>query len=197
MVKLFIKILLLGIHILFIGCNNCEKFKDEIYNEQPNPSLDTIIVEMNSILQRLDEPKMNELDFESYRLIFISAFEERKLIRVDKKENKYYLVYKDFSGEQDSNHIILKENIQISITKRNWKYIKNLIYKNNYWSVKKYIEPPKDVLDGYGFTLEGRRPKAERCNKKTEQIVFRSTPDENDKMGDLCFQLLHYIDKIK
>jgi len=198
MIKPFLYILLTSILILFISCNDCEKFKNEVYTEEFNPALDTIIVEMNSILQRLDEPKMDELNvIESYRLLFMSAFQERKLVRIDKKENEYYLVYKDFSGDQDSGNIVLKEHIQKNITKDNWKYINKLIYNSNYWAAKKFDEPPPDVLDGYAFTLEGRRPQAAKCNKRTEQIVFRSTPDEEDKMGDLCFQILHYVDKIK
>jgi hypothetical protein len=52
------------------------------------------------------------------------------------------------------------------------------------------------VLDGYAYSLKGKRPDAESCKKRTSKLLAPSSPGY-DKMGALCKNMISLEDQIK
>ena len=77
-------------------------------------------------------------------------------------------------------------------------YGKSVKFENNefnFWTEKEF-KVNTDVLDGYAYFLEGNRPEAEKCNKKTYKLVALGSP-RYDKIGALCDYILEYEDQLK
>ena len=49
------------------------------------------------------------------------------------------------------------------------------MYQNDYWTLPK--ETIKSVLDGGAWIIEGRRPDAEKCGKRSSHIVVTNVPE--------------------
>ena len=65
-----------------------------------------------------------------------------------------------------------------------------MIYEFNFWTEKQF-KPREDVLDGYVYFLEGNRPEAKTCNKRTYQFIVRGSP-QFDKIGALGDYIIQF-----
>ena len=194
-------IFLVFIFIVIAGCQNlsksndeCSKFKNEIYTEHiiDSKMKTEALTTHKSLLRKFNEDSVEELNHESYQMQFYSSHGNGKLIRFEKKNSGGILSVK-CNGKVDWQSECKEYQIDIELDE--WHVIENMIYEFNFWTSEEFREN-KNVLDGYVYFLEGKRPKAEKCNKKIFKLVGRSSP-RYDKIAALCENILEYEDQLK
>ena len=162
--------------IAFLACNNCDTYKNEIYQaETTERQFDSTIY--NSHLKRSNEPPMSSLNYDAYRFVHKYSLRDTiYVIRIEKQNSSSHLIYKKLlrNREKDSAFTILKERkLEISMTE--WADFEQLMYQNDYWTLPK--ETIKSVLDGGAWIIEGRRPNVEKCGKRSSHIVVTNYPE--------------------
>ena len=70
-----------------------------------------------------------------------------------------------------------------------------MIYDFNFWTTVPQFKTTEGVLDGYEYLLEGKRPEAENCGKRTYRFIGRGSPIR-DKIGALCDYIMEYEDQL-
>jgi len=181
--------------IVFSDCNPCDKYKDEIYKVETFQSRfdSTGLESMKTFLKIYNEPEMNTLDHESYRLFFGHVFSDTiHIIRIGNSNSNYYFMHKKLIRDSDTTAVVV-ENIEKNLPISEWKIFKKSIYRNEYWMLPREID--KEGLDGGTWTIEGRRPDAEICKKRIYHIVSRWSPEEG-KFRKICEKLIE-IDEEK
>ncbi len=171
----------------------CSKFTHENYLIK---SPDSILQQearkyQNILLERFNETSIKEQNNKAYHLLFYSSHRFGKSIKFEQEGSNYYLSLKCilkkgwFSDRKDYKIKILKED---------WDKLEEMIYEFNFWTVEQF-KTNKDVLDGHVYFLEGKRPEAEKCNKRTYQFIGRGSP-EYDKVGALCEYISDYEERL-
>lgn len=84
---------------------------------------------------------------------------------------------------------------KIRIDSAEWNELERMIDEFNFWTEENF-KVNKDVLDGSAYILEGNRPQAKKCGKKTYKLVARGSP-RFDKIGALCGYILDYEEQLK
>lgn len=188
------------IHIAFAfmlyACQtNCEKYDGEIYVE---PSFEAQISPESKAnflknLERWEEPKLEELGYESYRLFVVRAFPEdtNHIIRIEKNATEIKLTHKRSISPFDSTMTIINEEAIILSTEQ-WEKFEKMIYSANFWTLP--IEVDRRGFDGSLWDLEGFRPAAAKCGKRTHHGVSRWSP-EKGAYRDLCEELFKLSEK--
>lgn len=175
------------------GEGECSKYLNEKYAEE---TTDTAMVKeafefQQILLERFRESSVKEMSHEAYQLQFHSSHGYGKSMKFEKKNDKYSLSVKCITKEDWYPDC---KEYQISIEKEEWNELEKMIYEFNFWTEENFRKGG-DVLDGYAFLLEGNRPEAAKCNKKTYKLIARGSP-RYDKMGALCEYILEYEDQL-
>lgn len=175
---------------------NCSKFAKEIYKDEVFDSslFKSAVDYQNILLKRFDENSVKGLNFEAYHLQFYSSHGYGKSVKFENEYGIYSIAVKCRTTEYWLPDSDCKE-YQIEIDSAEWNELEKMVYEFDFWTVKNF-KTNKDVLDGYVYLLEGNRPQAEKCNKKTYKLVARSSP-RFDKMGALCDYILEYEEQLK
>ena len=192
---------LVSIFIFLFSCqlNNevkdeCLKYADEKYAELKTDT--ALVVEANKnykyLLTRFDENPIEGLNHEAYRLLFYSSFAYGKIIKFEKGNNSWSLSVKCHNYNDAAEEC---KEYQIGIDKEEWDEFEKMVYEFNFWTAEDF-RATKNVLDGYVFFLEGNRPEAKKCKKKTYKLVGRGSP-RYDRMDALCHNILAYENQIK
>lgn len=186
--------------IFIVGCNKknqtneeCLKYRNEIVYEQ---EIDTLAANEafkfhDYVLNIFEEKSVKGLDYEAYHLQFYSSHRIGESIKIEKKKSGYFLTVK--CKEKKGWHESCKA-YQIGIEKKVWEKFEKMIYEFDFWTAEEF-RSREGVLDGYAFVLEGNRPDAKKCNKKTYKLIVRGSP-EYDKIGALCENMLIYEDRL-
>ena len=183
------------VSLFFSSCNtkntrneNCIKYQNEEYsNIEIDTSLKNDFLNYHKyLLKEFNEKSIKELPYESYQLLYFTSHGYGKLIRFEKIDSSYSMEVKciknpDFFSCNDS---------LIEITEDEWDQLEEMIYEFNFWTEESFRKP-RESLDGYIFLLEGNRPEAEKCNKKTYSLIGRG-PFRYDKMSALCWNIVDY-----
>ncbi len=187
--------------ILTIGCQSksqekegCSKYVNEIYVEQTtDTSLKKQACEYQKfLLERFGESSVKGLNHEAYHLQFFSSHGYGKSVKFERKAGACTISVKCISKKEWLEDC---KEYQIRIDEDEWNELEKMIYEFNFWTAEDF-RVNKDVLDGYAFLLEGNRPAAKKCNKKSYKLVGRGSP-RYDKMEALCDNILAYEDQIK
>jgi hypothetical protein len=179
----------------------CLKYTDEIYkDEKPDSSVMSEMLKYRSLLlKRFHETSIKGANITSYHLLFYSSHGYGKSIKLEQKKNACFLKVKCFFKEeikQDAEDWFPDcKDYSTEISKDEWYKFEGLITNFNFWTAEQVDVETKGVLDGFVYLLEGNRPDAKKCGKKTYQIVARRSP-EYDKMGALCGYILSYEDQL-
>ena len=189
--------------VLFSSCHNnsnnnnnnseCSKFIHEQYENVAEDS--TLKIEAfkyrDTLLKRFNEFPLNRQSHSSYHFMFYSSHGFGKSVKFEKKESSYKLSLKSISKK---DWVSYGDNYEIEITQEEWNKFEQMIYEFNFWTESAF-KTNKNVLDGFVYFLEGYRPEALKCNKKTYQFVGRGSP-EYDKIGSLCACINDYEDRL-
>lgn len=170
---------------LFASCNNnnCVQFEQESYSEETMPLEVEAKDNLNTLYNYLNELDYSTQPFESYRLLFGSGYSPKKtVVRIDHSENGPVLSYKIFTAKatpdnQDMNVEIVEEN-QFNLSEEDWDKFISLIYKKSYWTMPEMVG--KTGYKGVSYFIEGIRPQAKDCGKRTQHIVTRWNPSSGD-----------------
>jgi hypothetical protein len=172
----------------------CSKFANEIYNEVvTDTSLAREAFDYQKImLEKFGETSIKGLNYEAYLLQFYSTHGYGKSVKFENKNGVYAITVK-CNGKVD--WVPDCKEYKIRINREEWNVLENMIYEFDFWTVEDF-KVKRDVLDGSAYFLEGNRPEAERCNKKTYKLIARGSPDF-DKMRALGDYIFDYEDQLK
>lgn len=172
---------------------DCSRFANEVYKEVSDTSLAKGAFDYQKILlERFAETSVKGLNYEAYHLQFYSSHGYGKSVKFENKNSVYSIAVK--CRTKDDWLPDCKE-YEIGIDKEEWNELECMIYEFNFWTEEDF-KTNKDVLDGYVYILEGNRPEAKKCNRKTYKLVARGSP-RYDKIGALCSYILEYEDQLK
>ncbi len=172
----------------------CSKFLAEEYlDEQVDTTMTKSAPEYrDTLLKWLGETPIKGLNCSAYHLLFYSSHGFGQSIKFVKKNSGCFLRVKCVTKEGwDSN---CKE-YQIKITNEEWNQFEEMIYDFNFWTTVPQFKTTEGVLDGYVYLLEGKRPEAENCGKRTYRFIGRGSPIR-DKIGALCDYIMEYEDQL-
>ena len=178
--------------ICFCSCQekkDCEKFIQEEYlEEQVDSFLEREANEYrDTLLKRFDETPIRENNRSAYHLLFYSSHGYGKSVKFEKNNSRYFLSRKCIRKEGGFPDC---ENYQVEVSEKEWNEFEEMIYEFDFWTEEKF-RVNTGALDGFVYFLEGNRPEAERCGKRTYQFIGRSSP-RFDKMGALCAYISEY-----
>ena len=180
---------------LFSCDNPCAQFKAESYNE------DELKIEyeakegLQTLYNYLGEPDYSKSEVESYRLLSGAADELTKsIIRLDKTKSGYTISYKIFSAmataDRDMNVNIVEED-RFDLSEEDWNTFIKLIYDKKFWTMPEMTG--KTGYKGITYFIEGARPQAKTCDKRTEHMVTRWNP----KPGHFYTICMHIEDLLR
>lgn len=190
-------IILFSIFILTISCQsnvNCKidslviKSNDSIISKVESDSIGQKW--WNDYMGKLKEPRMNDVENESYRLIIYNSLgESSKIYRIIKNWNSYKLVYKEFGKEEpESRNNELLINKETKLSRKNWTEFQKLLRENGFWSLP--VTTDRNGLDGTSWVLEGQNPNANECTNREYHIVARWQPIDTMKVMKLNYKLI-------
>ena len=191
-----VKITLLLMVLIIFSCTEkeneaCMKYANEVYIK-----LDTVLAKEAS-KARKETLAMFGVDsiigeaYEAYHLLFYSSHNFGQSVKFEKEKSSFYLTIKCIKKEGWNDDC---QNVRIEIEREDWEVLEKMIYEYDFWTVQKF-KRTEGVLDGSVFFLDGNRPDAAFCNKKTFKTTVRSSPIY-DKLGDLCRNILRYGDQL-
>lgn len=164
--------------VFIISCNDCSQFESESYLENEMKIEDLAKDNLRTLYSYLGEPDLETSTHESYRLLVGAAHsQEKKVIRIDHKEQTYTLSYKVFKAKatpsQDIEVDIIEQNTY-NLSEKEWKGFISTVYKTKYWTMPEKTE--KSGYKGVTYFIEGARPQAKACNKRTQHMTTRWNP---------------------
>lgn len=178
--KSFIRLSTLIFIPLIISCSDhCSKFESESYSEE----VLLIEEEAKSSLRTLDtyigEDKYRTQPYEAYRLMYGSAESvEKMLIRIGENDDGYYIINKAFTAKSTPNNqgmkVELLENNVYVLDKKDWLDFQSTIYNMSYWTMPEMTN--HTGYRGVSYFIDGYRPQAKECGKRTEHLVTRWNP---------------------
>lgn len=186
---------LLFLMLCLSSCQNqegCGKFMHEKYTyERVDQSLIKLAMDYReTLLERFGETSIKDLHYDVYHLMFYSSHGYGRSIKVEKNDGGYYFRISCLPKE-DSFYKC--ESKYIKMQKDDWDEFEAMIYEFDFWTEEQIRS--NTVLDGYVLFLEGNRPEAEKCDKRTHRIVGRGSP-RYDKIGSLCDEIFSFSNQI-
>jgi len=193
----FNKIFYLLVLLIFgLSCQNeknCSKFMNEKYLDEQFDSIEMqkALEQRDTLLKKFDVKPIKGQNQTIYHLLFYSSHGFGQSIKFEKKDSSYFLTSKCLFKDGWLSEC---ENFHLEITKSEWDDLEKMIYEFNFWT-ENQLEANKNVLDGYVYFLEGVRPEAEKCGKKTYQFIGRASP-RYDKIEKLCRCIVDYKEQL-
>jgi hypothetical protein len=184
-----------SICLSLLACNNCRKCENEQYDESDTLTLNS--ENFGYIKKCFDAVKQTDItqkDVASFRMWYRFSFGKYEhLIHLSKTEKgcslKSITVNNVFVDGTWTTLVVDSTIKELPIEK--WDAFENLIYSAQFWTLTQRIDDK--VLDGHAFILEGYRPEAKPCGKRTYHIIGRWSP-RSEPLRSLCDSLLAYAD---
>lgn len=166
--------------VIFSNCDPCDKYKSEIYTKDTlNSRLDSDI--FNKTIKAYDEPEMKNLNYESYRVINVFTFrrDTSDIIRIEKRDSGYYCINKKLFSINGAPRVVVQKT-ERKISEDEWYDFTDKIYTTRYWTLSGELEDESGYLDGNWWILEGRRPHAAICGKRSHHLIVRLVQKEEN-----------------
>jgi hypothetical protein len=186
---------IISICLSFLACNNCSKFENEQYNESDTLTLNSEhFFYVKNCFDAVKETDITQKDMASFRMWYRFSFGKYEyIIHLSKTEKgctlKSMAVDNIFNDSKWTTLVVDSTIKELSIEK--WNTFENLIYNAQFWTLTQLIDDRG--LDGHTFVLEGYRPEAEPCGKRSYHIIGRWSP-RSEPLRTLCDSLLAYAD---
>lgn len=179
--------------MLTVSCNqskSCEKFIDENYDKHNSNLPDSVRSQIESYLINLEEPSIHNSKFETYRLLTSYALSNRyNSFLFQKKGSISELTFKEHEYDPKTKTFETIEETRKLLSESEWAHLQYLIYKFEFWTEKE-MKIREGVTDGYSYVLEGCRPQAKLCSKKTNKLLLRVNSADTDNIKWLCDDLI-------
>lgn len=195
--------------ITFFLLSSC---KDEVCNcevdksmQKQNDSIFTLVDNYwrkVSFWERVNEPRLDTLKSETYRVYQYSLFDDLvKIHRLEKRGDcyqlyvKYYHSKEAFSGKQDS---LPMKDMVIPVTKEDWTKVQKLMTANCFWTMPTKMNR-EGCLDEDRLFLEANNPSINCPDIKPYHCSFGSCVDslKGYKYFQLCDLLLNLEKEMK
>lgn len=121
-------------------------------------------------------------------MMYYSSHSFGTSIKIEKKESTCYLKVKCFSRNDWNPQC--DGGYETQLTEEEWMEFEGMIYEFDFWTADQLNEK-SEGLDGCAYLIEGIRPDAESCGKRTYRLLGRSSP-RFDKIGALCDNIISY-----
>ena len=172
------------------GSIDCSFFANEVYLTENFAELGIDINETREFyLSQFDASSIKGHESEAYQMVFYSTHRFGRVIKIEKTPEGALLSSKCLEHPEAGYYCF---DGQLELDSSAWHTFHQMIYEFNYWTEPqvKYSPP---ALDGYGFVLEGVRPSAHLCKKKSYNIVIRGSA-LYDKIAALCGEIMNFED---
>ncbi len=178
--------------ICLFGCKakqECPGFNPPEYSDK---QVDTVLAKQapvlrDTLLKRFEETPIKGLNYKAYHLLFYDAFRYGESIKFEINDYGCFLTVKCI---KKGDYLPECLNYKTKIREEDWNQLEEMMYEFDFWTADPFRKN-EGVLDGYAFLLEGNKPEAAVCGKKTYQFVGRSSP-RFDKMEALCNCIMEY-----
>ena len=191
-----IRVFILLVGVLFsLNCfqrGECQTYAQEIYSE--DTSFDRYQKETSKIyaeiLQDMGESSVEDAPKEAYLFTFITAFHSGQSIRIEEDTVGYRIRVTCFNTFSPNRPLPDCEAYEASLPEKYWRQYLELIEEFNLWTEPR-LRFDSLVTDGYTYLLEGRRPKAAPCGKRSYTLTARGSVyfDKIDALGERIFEL--------
>lgn len=188
--------------ILFslLGCQErqtfdpCKKYANENYSHESIDSsmTDETLIFHKNLLKSFDEPSVKDFQYESYQVISYSTHGYGRLINFFQLHGGFILKVRCLLNK---NWFTDCEDYILHIEQKEWDLLVKMIYEFDFWTEEEF-RGNDEVLDGHIFFLEGNRPHAARCDKKTYKLIGRGST-QYDKIKSLCENILEYKEQLQ
>lgn len=119
-----------------------------------------------------DEPSILDAKNETYRFI-LSSMDYSKVVRIEKKNNQFYAIVKEFEGTTGDPNLIPKVD-EFELSKTEWDTITSRLQKMNFWTYTSTID--RRGLDGASWSLTAYKPVKDECTLKNFHSISRWSP---------------------
>ena len=131
--------------------------------------------------ESFDEPSLFKAKRETYRLMQYSSFETIDFYRIEKREDSYYAILKEFDTfDYDLSFFKEKE-----ISKEIWEKIIDNLEENNFWITSRSSCKNVQFLEGTYFLIEGYKPVKDKCTLKNYHSIS-CTGQVNSTLSSMC-----------
>ena len=170
--------------ILIDTINFLPKEKDSLFYQKRKEMAKSENMYFSRHLKALKEPKLYEnYEYEAYRFTWLRTFNNPVAIRLEKREDKYFLFVKKTNGAGGYNPGRLVRNYQVKITQEQWDEVQRKIYNMNFWSVPTIEQTNMIVMDGSTWIFEAK--KGEKYH-----MAYRHAT-QGSEVKELCMLLLN------
>ena len=148
---------------------------------------DTFVVQWYSKhLYAMKEPVLfnKKLECETYRFTWLRTFSNPIAVRIEKRENEYFLIWKVCSGAGGYDPKTLKTRKTKQLSKADWDSFNALLKKCDFWNME---------LGRYTLGLDGSEWILEGNDMVNYRVVTKWSPDEG-AYYDACNFLLELTD---
>lgn len=136
--------------------------------------------------------KISDKNKEAYRFLWLRSFHHPIFVRIERNQDKYNLVAKEFEGKADIKPGKLLQTDEKTISKEEWCEFIELLEKSDFWNEK---------TDGFDLNrLDGAQWVLEGVKDNRYHIVDRWSPKQGE-FREACIYLLKLsgrdIDELK
>ncbi len=173
---------------------DCSVYANETYIEKKVDSamLSTALKGRDELLRRFDETPIRTSDHPCYHLLYYSQFGGYgRSIKVEQKDGRFFLTVKCVSTDGRYPNC---ENNELEILAEEWYELENIMTDFSFWKAEA-LDDHIDPLDSSLYILEGIRPDAAYCDKKSYQFVARHHVGY-DNIDALCMRIVQYEEAI-
>ena len=191
------------------GCNSsnpssfCDLIKDEHYQKDDSLMLELATKYSNEIIDQIGEPDLKSVNYESFRLMIrlphpfgrgtfavirMTKSGYRCTIKTLNLSDTFYKEYKTPKGIIFHRQIRIVDSFSSNITLEKWDEFQRLVNASKFWTLS-LKKDNRVMLDGTEFLMEGSRPQAGLCGKRTYQIYGKGSPERDDFFCYLCMWL--------
>ena len=185
-------ILVLIIAMFLFGCyepSKCSLCQVEDYDKNQNDTLIQLETYLDSIHLLSGALQVRNSKYEAYRISSKSAFgSSLNSYLFECRENGYFISFQEiWEDHKNENPMKIINETEFEIDELEWQHIQYLICNFGFWTETQI--KTVEALDGGIMILEGNCPAVKSPNKSFSRIVYRGTPQRQDRISRLFDQL--------
>lgn len=197
------KFLVLIIVFCLLNCNSKSNSVTKVESTEELSFDEEALIEFNKNLEKIrkqiNEPVLDSLDYDSYRLFYLDSFQKHKIFRLNHhNENDNELIVKYFSSQgndEDETYVAIVSEDKIKLTYEQYLDFQKLIKGSYFWSMNLTENPIPQYLDGYVFILEAIEQKSNYHEKRFQKVI-RVVP-YNGSFRQACEKLMEFYETSK
>lgn len=185
----------IGLSFVLNSCSNCGEFATEQY---PEPDTLTLLSKplrhLRGTYEKIGEFEIPLPKDRAYRMYYKFSFEEcAYVMHLTKTQNGCMIAcrYVNWIPSDASWETISVEWTNKTMSMRQWNEFENRMIEAKFWTMPQHID--RQGADGHTIFLEGYRPQAAACGKRTYHLIHRWSP-EAGPLRDAVDMLIGYAE---